>query len=211
MLKKLKTSFITALTFFLLVTFALPINAEESLFINEDNINELEQFIEVVENQFVLNIPENVVILDSVKNEVLDQLEENNRLIEENYFYIDPVTKISEAQIMTMAYGYNSVKITWNSIIVKIDAGLLKVLANLATGVGVGAIAIKLAAVIPALEAHPHLTGLAGAILGEILAGTLYDKVIKDGVEIHYNFFYRIITYIKIQTMSPGMGGSGSW
>ena len=196
MLKKLKTSFITALTFFLLVTFALPINAEESLFINEDNINELEQFIEVVENQFVLNIPENVVILDSVKNEVLDQLEENNRLIEENYFYIDPVTKISEAQIMTFAYGFNSVKITWNSIIVEIDAGLLKVLANLATGLGVGAIAIKLAAVIPALEGHPHLTGLAGSILGEILAGTLYDKVIKDGVEIHTNIITQFYPHI---------------
>lgn len=74
------------------------------------------------------------------------------------------------------------------------DAGLFKATANVATGIDIGVIADKIAVAILLLTKNAHLVALASGIVGQIISGTRYVFVIKDGVAICFNFFFMRIT-----------------
>lgn len=202
MKKILKCLSVSMLSVMMVLCSMIPASAKEQLIITEKNIQELDQFVKVENNQYVLDIPDYVIIDNNLKNNLIIKNKEINKIILEENYLINLETKIASPSIQTRAYGVNKISFSWNSIIVRMDAGLVRLLAGLGTGVGVGVALPKIAAVFPALAAvlgkkvwaGPLLEGIVG-----IVTGDLYKGVIKDGLEIHYNFFLLKVTVIRLQ------------
>lgn len=108
-------------------------------------------------------------------------------------------TKIASQSISTFKYGVNSISFSWNSIIFKLDAGMVELLAKAGAA---GAVAIIVGAFPPLvafIAANPVLGLAVGAVVASIVDSIISSGIIKDGVEIHYNFFLFRVTVIRKQ------------
>lgn len=145
MIKILKSLSVSMLSVVIVLCSMIPASAKEQLVITENNIQELNQFVKVENNQYVLDIPDYVIIDNNLKNDLIIKNKEINKIILEENYLINPETKVASPSIRTRAYGVNSISFIWNAVIVKMDAGLVRLLAGLGTGVGVGVALTKIA------------------------------------------------------------------
>lgn len=145
MIKILKSLSVSMLSVMIVLCSMIPASAKEQLVITENNIQELNQFVKVENNQYVLDIPDYVIIDNNLKNDLIIKNKEINKIILEENYLINPETKVASPSIRTRAYGVNSISFIWNAVIVKMDAGLVRLLAGLGTGVGVGVALTKIA------------------------------------------------------------------
>lgn len=201
--KKVYLWIIRVLSFFVLVlnigiTTISPVNAFSTNVIVIDNIEELDQFVNVTNNQYELTLPESVLIHNDLKNVVTDRIDQINKLIIDNDYYINPETKIAKPRIITRIYGVNSISMSWNSIIIKMDAGLVQLLLSAAAAGGIAGAVTAFPALVAWIVANP----IAGVVTVAVVA-SIIDSVIglnvKSGVVIHYNFFLLKVTVARLQ------------
>ena len=119
-------------------------------------------------------------------------------LKKENNNYIDTVTKIAQPRIQPRAYGVNRITLSWNSIIIKMDAGMVKLVTKAVAAGGVAAPATAIPGLVSFIAANP-IIGASGLAVGTSVIDSLLDSNIKDGVEIHYNFFFGHVTLVRRQ------------
>ncbi len=119
-----------------------------------------------------------------------------NYLIKENNNYIDTVTKIAQPRIQPRDYGVNRITLSWNSI--KMDAGMVKLVTKAVAAGGVAAPATAIPGLVSFIAANP-IIGASGLAVGTSVIDSLLDSNIKDGVEIHYNFFFGHVTLVRRQ------------
>ena len=199
--KILKILCICILSGFMGVCMVVPTFAQEKISVTENNVHDLDQFVGVENNQFVLEIPDHVIISDTLRRELIEKNSEINKVIKSENFVINPITKIAKPMIQLRAYGVNNISFTWNSIIIKMDAGLVKIIAR-AAGSGTMAGVVALLKTFPAIAAfaiaHPVISAGSAAFATSIV-GSLLASRITEGVEMHYNFYIMRVTYVKRQ------------
>lgn len=183
---------------------------------SKDNISEsyteLDKFISIINNEFVLDLPEYITLSDDVSRDVLRTLADSNAMISDLDIAIDPETQVAKHYTMDVgglsrAVGVSSINIYWNYINLKVSANMLRSIAGVITGILVGAAAAPLAAKIapfwPALATTITNNGWAVQfIVGlgtDLLSGMLYQNIIKHGIEVHYNFLMFNFTTIRFQ------------
>ena len=197
-MKKILNTIINIVMFtFIFLSTVTHLGAKEKLFITKDNIKILDQFITVCNNQFVFDIPDYVVIDEQLKMKLTQMTDQINYLIKENNYYIDTVTKIAQPRIQPRAYGVNRITLSWNSIIIKMDAGMVKLVTKAVAAGGV-AVATAIPGLVSFIAANP-IIGASGLAVGTSVIDSLLDSNIKDGVEIHYNFFFGHVTLVRRQ------------
>lgn len=195
-MKKILNTIINIVMFtFIFLSIVTHLGAKEKLFITKDNIKILDQFITVCNNQFVFDIPDYVVIDEQLKMKLTQMTDQINYLIKENNNYIDTVTKIAQPRIQPRAYGVNRITLSWNSI--KMDAGMVKLVTKAVAAGGVAA-ATAIPGLVSFIAANP-IIGASGLAVGTSVINSLLDSNIKDGVEIHYNFFFGHVTLVRRQ------------
>ena len=194
----LKVFSVSLLSLMVSLCLMVPIKAEEQLIITENNIQELDQFITVEKNQFVLNIPEHVVISNELKTELIKKNTEINNIIKQENFVINPKTKIAEPLIQTRAYGENSISLSWNSIIIFMDAGLVQTILKAAAAGGIAGAVVAFPVLVAWIAANP-ISGVAVTAVVASIVDPVIDIGTDDGVEIHYNFFLFSVTVARLQ------------
>ncbi|MEG0410083.1 MAG: hypothetical protein RR538_03895 [Erysipelotrichaceae bacterium] len=171
---------------------ATPLSAKESSIDavaettanNYTYLSELDKYVSVKDNKFILNIPENVDISQEVRYAAEQQIAISNQKINENNLTIDPNTKTAHtSSISPRKWGKNDMQFGWNYVRVYIDAGNLRLI--LAGGVG---------AVGGALAALATTVGMGAAIGGVTAILGIQASGVKDGIWFDYNFFYQRVT-----------------
>lgn len=106
-LKKIfKVLSISCLSLLIGMMMIVPASAEERLFISENNIQDLDQFVTVENNQFILKIPEYVIIDDNLRQKTIERVAHVNQDINNNRGIIDVVDK-------RITYEGSRVKRSW--------------------------------------------------------------------------------------------------
>lgn len=174
--------------------------------------SELDEYIVIKDNQYILELPSNITLSSDLKERINITLQESNNTIVELGLIINAETKEAIHYTMdnnglTRAYGVSSISISWNSIILKVSAGMLRSIASVITGIAVGAavtfVAAKIAPFWPALSQTILKNGWSVQFIvglgADLLSGKLYQSTIKHGIEVHYNFFLFHFTILKFQ------------
>lgn len=167
---------ILLLTFLMGFITVIPISAE-NIKISADNIETLDRYIIVVDNQYVLKLPDSVEISEELLNDVTKSISQTNEQIISEGLYLDPETKSAvqqlnnESMIGARSYGKNKVVWRWNSFTAYLDAGMVRM-------VSAGAIA----AAGQALKLPTWAMIVAAGALGAVgyLAGTIHHGVWVD-------------------------------
>lgn len=117
MKKKIKVFSAFCLTILLVIVTTVPVSANSSIVISESNIDDLEPYIQVDGNQYVLELPDNVIISEETLSTVNESISKINQHIVFENLYINPETK-SALQIsgnqLSRAYEKNHITWRWN-------------------------------------------------------------------------------------------------
>lgn len=188
---------------FSLPTYAMDNTYSESTYYDTSNIsenmNELDPYIKVIDNQYVMDLPQNIILSEELNQEVTQQLNSTNKFILENDYIIGD-DKVAKPRISTRAYGSTYVHPHWNYLEIGLDAGVVSAIVSAGVGSGV----TVLITMVPAVAAW---IASVGAATGNIAIGAIVSfivsiaagQVIKDGIIIHYNFFYQRVNYFAWQ------------
>lgn len=174
----------------------VPNNQHE---VTEKVVNDVDQYVTVVDNQYVLELPDNYDIGSQELDLLKDKMDVINAYIANGNLKIDLDTKIASQTISTFKYGVNSISFSWNSIIFKLDAGMVELLAKAGAA---GALAIVIATFPPLVAfvaANPVLGLAVGAIVVSVVDSIVGSGIINDGLEIHYNFLLFRVTVVRKQ------------
>ena len=106
--------------------------------------SELDEYIVIKDNQYILELPSNITLSSNLKEKINTTLQESNNTIVELGLIINAETKEAthytmDSNGLTRAYGVSSISISWNSIILKVSAKMLRSIASVITGIAVGA------------------------------------------------------------------------
>lgn len=201
MKKFIKSFAIILMTTLMGFTVIPPAFAQENsneIIITQNAIDNIDKYVDVENNQYVLNLPYNITIDEELKQVVLNKMNAVNTYISKESLRINNITKIATQTIFSRKYGVNSISFSWNSIIFNMDAGLVQLLLK----AGLAGAAVALAAAFPPLAvfivANPVL-GLASVAIAVSVVDSLIGSGIKNGVEIHYNFSLRQVTVVRPQ------------
>lgn len=179
-MKKLLSLLVSIMTVFSLAI--MPISAKEKVVIESENYEELDRYIEVVNNEYVLNLPDNVYLENDDLANVEKMLTESNNAIRENDLTINPNTKTAILSgVQTRAWGKNDIEFHWNFVRVYIDAGNLRI----ALTVGVGGLGGALAFLATSGWA-------AGAIGAATAALGIAANNVTDGIWFDYNYAFGV-------------------
>ena len=155
-------------------------SAQEKIMITKNNVHDSDQFVVVKNNQFVLDIPEYVVIEKTLLSNVIYSIKTSNTIISENSLMINESTKqASLSTILSRLWGTNNVVFRWNSVTIYLDAGNTRLLA----AGGVGALDAWLGT-----KGLPKGATIALGALNVILSLKMGE--INDGTWLDYNWFY---------------------
>lgn len=200
-------SIIALLRCFLLLTGFTPINSSEKIVYDISNISEqmdeLTPYIRVEKNEYVLELPSNIIITPELKQKVDQQLSISNEMIKRNDLVIDLKSKVAKENtpnmyVQPLAYGKNAVYIHWNYLEIYMDAGLVRDITSVGIGVAVGILFTKLPALVAFGAANPYLAIGISVIAAQIISSVI-NSGIRDGLVLHYNFLTFSITYIGRQ------------
>jgi len=172
-------------------TFSSQVNTVNSKQTIITDLNSLDPYIRVQDNQFKLVLPENVVVSSEIKQEAQEQLDKQNSIVLQNHATIDPETKTatitvnnetgsntSKFNILAKSkyhQGINKVSVHWNYARVWIKRSTLKVAIN--SGVNIANIWIPSKVV---------KTALAGLGIGSL--------AIPGGIVFDVNYFGSIVS-----------------
>lgn len=191
----------------LLLSSALPIYARDTSNKNvyysssniSENLNELDPYIQVKDNRYVLTLPSNVILSDELECKVDESLKVANEFIKKNNYEIGS-NKIAHPknEIIPMVYGRNAFYIHWNYFEIWMDAGLVKNVVN----AGVTGVITAIVAAIPPfaawIAANPTLAPAIVAFATTLISNISGD-MINNGIIVHYNWIMQKITYIGLQ------------
>lgn len=171
------------------------LSINNSVAISKDNLNTdfLTKYVSVLDNQFVLNIPENAQLSMDVHNRALSELAVTNSFVKENNLTINPDTLIAETtfanghiqsgDFSVAAYGKTGIlKVGWNYVKVGLNAGLTK---DVLTAGVAGA-----AGYLGFLVSGPGAAAVVAAVSGVV--GNHVN--VKNGVWFTYNIVSRKVT-----------------
>lgn len=156
----------------------LPTQAKEKLVITSSDYHEVDPYIEVVDNKFVLNLPDNIYIEDENLVIINELINKSNEEIAKNNLIIDLNTKSATLSgVSTRAWGKNDIEFYWNFARVYIDAGNLRIALTVGVG-GLGGVLSYLAT-----------AGWAAGAIGAVTAALgIAANNIQDGIWFDYNY-----------------------
>ncbi len=161
------------------------------------NWSELDEYIKIHDNQFYLELPQNVRLSSELYSKVTEHLSKINESIIKFDLQTDEKTGrvyLPEQTVSTRAYGKNAVYFHWNYLEIYLDAGMVQ---NI-TSTGVTALWGLAGIFTPVLAAHPVITVGIGVIFS-LVANAVISSGIKDGIVLHLNFLGGGVTYIGRQ------------
>ena len=148
-------------------------------------LNKLTPYVSVVDNQFVLSLPEDSQFSDELVAQAKEQIALSNSLIASGNLKIDAETLSATQEfgieidgVEVRSYGKNGVlKVGWNYVRLGFDAGLTKDIVTGSAAAAFGAIGYA-------------VTGPGGAAITAAVAAIVGNHVsnIKNGVWVDYNF-----------------------
>lgn len=149
----------------------------DKIYYSTDNVSEemdeLTPYIDVKNNKFILNLPNDVKISQDLRKKVDSQLKLTNEQIREENYLIDKESKIASPanEIQFYAAGKTSIKFYWNRARVYISAFALR--AGLASG------------------AYIAGTYFSGNFLNGVIALATFSasEALKDGIWFDWNYF----------------------
>jgi len=172
-------------------TFSSQVNTVNSKQKIITDLNSLDPYIKVQDNQFKLVLPENVVVSSEIKQEAQEQIDKQNSIILQNHATIDPETKTAtitvnnEAGSNTSRFnilakskyheGVNKVSVHWNYARIWIKKSTLKMAVT--AGVSIAGIWVPSKVVKTALAA-----------LG------IGAQTIRGGIVFDVNYFGSIVS-----------------
>ena len=161
-----------------------------SLCVSNENVNNdlscYDEYVKVVDNKYVLELPDNVFLPDDVIAKIQEQINLSNKLIATENLRIDPYSK--SAVIIgkcTNGEGINAVEFNWNYVRVYLSAKNWRILLQ----AGVGAAEATIMGILNVTSTVA--LGIAGAIWGA-LSGIIGEYV-QDGVWFDLNYFYQYV------------------
>ncbi len=123
------------LSIMMIFSFSSPTHAKEKLVISSSNIQKLDPYVKVINNEFVLDLPDNIYLDENDFITTQRMIAEANKIVRENNLTIHPETKTAIIYgVQTRAWGKNDIEFHWNFARVYIDAGNLRI--ALTAGVG---------------------------------------------------------------------------
>ncbi len=151
----------------------------------------LTPYVKVIDNQFILSLPDNIEISQELKEKALQQLNSSNKVIREQHLTINAETMVAEKvyfintkKSVFRSYGRTGIlKTGWNFVRVGLDAGLTKDIIT----VGVAGAAGYLGFLVSGPGAAAVVAAVSG-VVGNHVAN------IRDGVWFDYNAFTKTIT-----------------
>lgn len=149
---------------------------------SQDFSSQLDQYVTVKNNKFVLNIPKGISIDQTTLNEAKKAINESNKNVNQNNLVIDPVTKTASkvagaGNIVPMSAGTNKVEFYWWGIRVYLSARTIQIASTFSLGAA--------AYIASTLE----VTLVVGAaIAGALAALGLLVSWISNGYVVDYNY-----------------------
>lgn len=153
--------------------------------LSEEQVQQIDSYVTVENNQFVLNLPNNSNLTDQEIINAKSLITEANKAVFESNAKINPLTKSASVYpIQTRAYGKNDIEVYWNFVRVYLDKGQAKALAAAAISGGSTALG----------GFFGNIGGAAaGAAIGGYLASVAGNNI-NNGVWFDYNIYTRKIT-----------------
>lgn len=161
------------------------------------NWSELDDYIKIHDNQFYLELPQNVRLSSDLYSKVKIHLSKINESIIKFDLQADEKTGriyFPEQTVSTRAYGKNAVYFHWNYLEIYLDAGMVQNISS----TGVAALWGIAGIFTPVLAAHPVITLSIGVIFS-LVANAVISSKIKDGIILHLNFLGGGVTYVGKQ------------
>lgn len=205
--KKLKKVFIPLLSFCLIALgFGFTnIQAKENetyYDINSisESYEELEEYIKVQNNQFVLDLSKGIVLSDELNTKIAHQLETTNTIIRESNYIVDVNTKIARPknEISSRKYGKNAIYFHWNYVELWMDGGLVNTIAKAGAAGAVVAIAAAFPPLVAFLATNP-IVGLTTVAVVTSIVDSVVGYTVNQGVVINYNFLLFHVSSIRLQ------------
>ncbi len=167
--------------------------------VNSSETDFLTKYIKVVDNQFVLDLPSNVVVSPEVNRLAIEEVAASNEFVKENGLSINPRTLTAEAKIVdgklvtsgisVRSYGKTGVlKVGWNYVRIGLDAGLTK---DILTAGVAGA-----AGYLGFIAGGPTVAAIVAAVSGVV--GNHVSNI-KNGVWFDFNPLTKSITAVGRQ------------
>ncbi|QBR46760.1 hypothetical protein [Leuconostoc kimchii] len=153
-----------------------------------DNYSKYDKYVKVVDNRYVLSIPNDVKIDEATITKINTQLVEVNATVDESGVKINPVTKVAIINspvtgntMLRYSAGRNGFEVHWNYVkifISRTDLNKFKNIGSGALGAWIGA-----------------RGGVAGAVIGAAVGGIIAEYgSFPGGMWFNYNYFYRSVT-----------------
>lgn len=164
-----------------------------------DNLEELDPYISVKNNLFVLDLPSNITLSKELENKLIEILGSTNKFIQNNDYVIG-IDKVARPknEIITRAYGKNAFYLHWNYFEIWMDAGLTKNLAIAGTAGVLGALAAAIPPFAAWMAANPVISAGLYAFATSLIPNLVGDMA-TNGIIVHYNWIMQKITYIGLQ------------
>lgn len=164
-----------------------------------DQLEKLDPYITVKNNNFVLDLPDNITLSKKLENQVLESLKSTNQFINENNYEIgsDKVAR-PRNEAITRTYGKNAFYLHWNYFEIWMEAGLTKNLAIAGTTGAIAAIAVAIPPFAEWITANPAI-GAGLVAFASSLIPNLVGDMANNGIIVHYNWIIQKITYIGLQ------------
>ena len=152
------------------------LSAESQVQLNQktiiNDIAQLEKYIVVENNQYVLTTPRDILVNPVLREQMLLSMNQSNTYIRENNFVINQQSKIAHSRHEVRSFGVTKVEVNWWGL----NIFLNKNDANRIIGAGVAG-----ATAVIGNYAYPALAAIAGYLVGS------YAHV-NSGINIHYNW-----------------------
>ncbi len=149
----------------------------------KENLEILDPYVEVINNQYVLSIPKDVHINSSLLQQAQIMINKTNEVIQKENLTIDPVTKTAtlyDSAPVFYAYkqGVNKVTFHWNRARIYLSKSTVKAIK----GGSLGALGFL----------TDYLPNVTTKLVAAILLGIIGTKEVKGGLWFDYNYFYGV-------------------
>lgn len=148
------------------------------------DLESVDPYIYVQNNQYVLNLPSNVTIPQEIKTQVDELVAASNSIIKDQKLFINPETKIARPLIQTYAAGKNAVEMHWNYARVYLNKKTVNSLVHATLSGGSTAVGGLLGGIGGAT---------AGAFIGTFISNQIGSSPVSNGMWFDYNYIYRSI------------------
>lgn len=149
----------------------------------EENLETLDPYVEVINNKFVLSIPEDVHVDSELLQQAKMMINKSNEAIQNENLTIDPVTKTAtlyDSAPVFYAYkqGVNKVTFHWN----RARIYLSKTSVRNVKGGSLGALGFL----------SKYLPGIKTKLVASIVFGIIGTREVKGGIWFDYNYLYGV-------------------